>query len=122
MEPRQSGFVDPCKLHFTVREWLWGLFAFACFWVDKYHPKNGLYRGLAVRQALILMRLRGERPATLSELRALIGEPIIHASDSPLMGSVPFLTWDPRSRIFRVGFPDDIDAWENHRFLAVRRD
>lgn len=61
---------DPQKMKFSFREWVWGLWAFIHFWNKKFHAP---YSGMTVRQALILMRLRNERPATVQEILAAIG-------------------------------------------------
>lgn len=56
---------DPRKEKFSLREWLWGIAAYVRFWKKKFHSP---YIGLTYREALILMRLQGQRPILLEEI------------------------------------------------------
>lgn len=63
--------VTPKEMKFTWKEWIWGICAYLRFWNKKFRSP---YTGMQYRQALILMRLRGECPATIQEVLEAYGE------------------------------------------------
>jgi len=65
--------VTPKEMSFTWKEWVWGIWAYLRFWNKKFRSP---YIGMQYRQALILMRLRGEHPMTLEEVIEEYGDPI----------------------------------------------
>ena len=56
---------NPSETSFSFREWVWGILAYVRFWNKQFQSP---YRGLPMRKALILMRLRDERPLSVEEI------------------------------------------------------
>lgn len=93
----------PRDTKFTIREWAWGLFAYARFWNKKFHAP---YVGLNYRQCMILMCLRGQRPVTVEELMSSVGEKAV----SDVYEPAPIAT--PRVSVGRFN-ATGLTSWES---------
>lgn len=81
--------IDPSEMSFSFAEWIVGVFNRCRLWNRSFQAP---YQGIPVRQALMLMRLRGERPALEYEISPPSGgEPMWYQETRFSDGSTPCL-------------------------------
>ena len=114
--------VTPKEMSFTWKEWVWGICAYLRFWNKKFRSP---YQGMQMRQALILMRLRNERPMTVEEVLEAYGDQIGSADHHFFQAPYERV---PYVHVGNFGKCELRPTWsdqgrdKDHRFLVSRKD